>query len=250
MSQRLLVIAGLHRTEALPHWQHAATIRVLKKNCETIYIDEGHIFDVGKARQQMVEVFLTIPKATHLLFVDDDIAAPKADCLLGMFQFMDAHPASIVSGLYYNKNPPHAPLLMSLTERDGKILFGFPYKDRIIEKNLVLKVGAVPAGFLLIPREVFEKIPPPWFVYGDPELNAKQIVQGENVGEDIYFSIKARKYGYDLWVDTRASLLHYVPMFVGDPELMKLMFRGVDTVAPQIRAVSNEYKNRIDKIGK
>jgi len=233
----LIVIGHCKRTEHVPHWQHQATMAALKKPCLSMDIYESHIFDIGASRQAIAESFLSFPEATHLLFVDDDITIPDSDSLVRMFNFLEKNNESIVSGLYYNKTPPHHPLIMACEETETELRFAFPYAGKEPPRNHVIKVGAVPCGFLLIKRQVFEKIPKPWFVYGDPELARKQLLKrGAPPGEDIYFSLKARKHGFNLWVDTRADLLHYVPTFVGRKEVVDSIFTTKTEALSQAKA--------------
>jgi hypothetical protein len=175
-----------------------------------------------------------------------------------MFNFLEKNNEQIVSGLYLESNvssgscsmcgvAKHRPLIMAMAEQEGKILFGFPYADKPIPKTNLIKVGAVPAGFLLIKREVFEKISKPWFVYGDPELDAKQARHGQPFGEDVYFSYKARNAGFNLWVDTRASLLHYAPDFVGLPEDLPFVHTGSKDSPREAAAVRKEYLAELEK---
>ncbi|GAI66965.1 unnamed protein product, partial [marine sediment metagenome] len=59
----------------------------------------------------------------------------------------------------------------------------------------LVKIGGAGAGFLLVKREVFEKIPYPWFSF-------------ERGGEDLYFCDKARRHGFEIWADMSVLLGH------------------------------------------
>lgn len=249
-----LLIGHSKRTEAVPHWMHQATLSNLKKPCRNGDYYEGHVFDIGRSRQHIAEIFMSLPFATHLLFVDDDIVAPHRDCLVGMFNFLEKSNEYIVSGLFLEKPlstvkcptcnvPKHRPLILAMSEREGALQFGFPYADKPVPSKSLIKVGALPAGFLLIKREVFAKIPKPWFVYGDPGLTSGD----QPVGEDIYFSLKARKAGFKLWVDTRASLLHYVPGFVGLPEDLPFVQTGSKDLPGEVEAFKVEYQDELKR---
>jgi GT2 family glycosyltransferase len=230
----------------VPHYLHQATLTSMRVPCQTADIWEAHIFDVGKSRQSIVETFLSVPEATHLLFVDDDIIIPNRDSLVGMFQFLEKNHEFIVSGLYYARPTPHYPLILILEERKGKFAFGFPFAENPVPKNSLVKVGALPAGFLLIKREVFEKIESPWFVYHDAEL-AKKSDSITPVGEDVYFSWKARKAGFKLWVDTRADLLHYVPSFVGSKEALAYVDMKLINPLREAEVMRKEYLEELEK---
>jgi len=186
-----------------------------------------------------------MPEATHLLFVDDDIIIPLKDSLVNMWNFLEKNNEYIVSGLFYRKSPPHYPLLIACEEIDGKIRFGFPCGMNP-PVNKVCRVGATGGGLLLIKREVFEKVESPWWVWGDSEMTKKQAIFEEDspynewTGEDIYFSLKARAAGFSIWVDTRADLLHYVPQFIGNQKLVKLVMPEMTTCDAQIQRIRAE----------
>ena len=239
----LLGIGHNKRSDIVPHWLHQATLATLKMPCQHVDIWESHIFDIGNSRQQVAEIFLKIPGLTHILFVDDDIAVGNSDALNIMFKFLEEDKQYIVSGLYYRRQKPHYPLIMACEEKEDIIMFGFPYGETAPE-NSIIKVGAVPAGFLLVKREVFEKIPKPWFVYGDPELTRKQAKKGAPPGEDIYFSLKARKCGFELFVDTRVDLIHYCPEWVGKKEVINKLLGTPETLDQDIKEINDVVKQR------
>ena len=214
------MIAHSKRNETVPHWMHQACMEMLERPCPTASIYEGHIFDIGQSRTMLAREALKIPETTHILFVDDDIIPIDPLSLKKLFAFLKKTGESIVSGLYYMKQPPHPPLLMGINETEEGMRFQLP-KAGDPPTDTVLRVGAVPAGFLLVKREVFEKLEPPWFVYADLGLGKRMKLKGteQPPGEDIYFSVKATDAGYKLYVDCRVRLGHYVPMFVGPKDV-------------------------------
>lgn len=118
--------------------------------------------------------------ATHLLFLDSDIAFPTD--VLGRLL---AHDKDIVGGLYVQRVPPHRPVGMTL---EGKV-------ENVPEG--LHRMASMPAGCLLIKMPVFLALPQPWF-------NTKNV--GEKImGEDVYFSENARQAGYDIWCDGTLS---------------------------------------------
>jgi hypothetical protein len=76
-----------------------------------------------------------------------------------------------------------------------------------------MKVDYLGTGSILIAREVFEKIEPPWFqiVYGI-EANWAD----EWPGEDIGFSEKCKAAGVNLYVDTTTSSPHIGDRLIGE----------------------------------
>lgn len=248
----LIGVIHCKRSEIVPHWLHQATMTTLRNPCPTIHAWEGHIFDIGRSRQKATEAVLSIPEVTHVLYVDDDLATDNRDALVGMYRFLKDRNEHIVSGLYYNKSSSnvacsvcgsrkHDPIIFNVVETNGHLVFSNPFRGRTPDLNTMYQVGVVPAGFLLVTREVFEKIPKPWFVYGDPELRKRFDANENGPGEDVYFSIKARAAGFKLWIDSRAEFAHYAPEWVGRQELIDKLIRKPGDFEKQAPEVREEY---------
>jgi hypothetical protein len=89
---------------------------------------------------------------------------------------------------------------------------------------------------------VFETVQNPWFVYADQELTAKTGSHDNPPGEDIYFSLKAAHAGFDLYVDCRKPLLHYVPEFVGPSKLVdSFVYKGT------LSRVVREFAEKVER---
>lgn len=90
----------------------------------------------------------------------------------------------IVGATYRNRQPPHPYML--------------PLLDPGEAAAPLRQVAYLPGGFHLIRREVFEKLPFPWY-------RADYGLLGEPpdvfTGEDVYFFAKARDAGYEIWCD-------------------------------------------------
>jgi hypothetical protein len=67
----------------------------------------------------------------------------------------------------------------------------FPY-------NEMIQVDIAGTGFMLIKREVFDKVKAPWFECYDKGM----------AGEDVYFCAKCKDAGVKVWVDTALHLGH------------------------------------------
>ena len=159
---------------------------------ETFFLDAVVMQPVDACRNKIVHQFLQQSKLEWLLMIDDDIVPwPK---LLDM-RFKGK---LIISGLTYIIK--HGmPVVCGVTEhwkdmaRFGGIKEG---------PNDPVEVEAVGAGALMIHRSVLEKIKPPWFRFTykwDGERKR---------GEDFYFSDKAVKAGYSLWLDPASPCGH------------------------------------------
>ncbi|GAI90932.1 unnamed protein product, partial [marine sediment metagenome] len=168
---------------------------------------------IADGRNKLVEQFLSNPRATHLLFLDSDIICASNAC-----RKLLTHDKDIISGLAFQRGAMQFPLIYSYQGRhkvSGKMCPAFtpildPVHRYLSKKRLpvseityatlegndgLVKIDGAGAGFLLVKREVLEKIPYPWFSF-------------ERGGEDLYFFDKVRRYGLEVWVDMGVLLGH------------------------------------------
>ncbi len=92
-----------------------------------------------------------------------------------------------------------------------------PIRDKGPRLHIVDVVGA---GCLLIRRDLFEKIPAPWF--------ASQWSTKGHLSEDFSFCEKAKGMGYRIGVDTSVRPLHLEPVGVGTAPNGKIQFVPMD----------------------
>lgn len=128
---------------------------------------------------------------THLLFIDSDQVIPEYT-LSRLLQ----HDVDVVGGLYCRKLSPHTPLAFTM-KQDGFYWF-FP------EKSLV-ECDAIATGCMLIKREVFSKITPPWFYY-EPSPNKHNY--WETTTEDMTFCKRLREAGIKVHIDGSLHIGH------------------------------------------
>lgn len=118
-----------------------------------------------------------------LLTVEDDTFLPED----GLARLIE-HGLDIVGGWYPKRSAVRqgVPIVLqdkmrtTLDDPDGSLR----------------EVYTIPNGFTLIRREVFERVPYPWFMT-TPQLS-----------QDSFFSQKAREAGYTLWCDTSVRCRH------------------------------------------
>lgn len=148
--------------------------------------------EVAVARNLIADRFLRETTASHLLFWDDDVLVPSG----ALFQLLEAD-APIVSGFYTSRMPPVQPIAYKRIAKAGH-----HYQPIMPVKPGKFLVDGCGAGFLLIRREVFERLSRPWFQF----LCGRK--KGSNVSEDFYFCEKAIKAGFQIVVDSRVSCGH------------------------------------------
>ena len=159
---------------------------------ETLALDMHAQQPVDACRNTLVQHFLMGGNIEWMVMIDDDIV-PWPTLLemrhLGL---------PIVSALTYTRKNG-IPIACAATARRGN----WTQMGGISEnQDKPVEVVGVGTGALMIHRSVFEKIKPPWFrfTYKDNGASAQ--------GEDFYFSQKAKKAGYKLYVDTTKACGH------------------------------------------
>jgi hypothetical protein len=190
----------------IPHWgkiemAFAQTTLAPLLNVPSPYFSKNTflsrgILNLDTARNDLVRLALEDGKATHIMFIDSD-TIPK-------------YPPNINDAIYMllQMNAPVASGWYTALQRDGfhnamwvKNEYGsyttVPTGAWSPPTATWIKVNAIGMGFCLFKREVFEKIPPPWFVWDKPYPS-----------EDFAFCQKLEAAGYDIRVLTCVRLGH------------------------------------------
>ncbi|MBI1909672.1 MAG: hypothetical protein HYS22_05840 [Deltaproteobacteria bacterium] len=193
------IVIGIPLATPLIYWQVVSAVLELKRPLQSeLMVFQGALVD--RARNYLIRKMLEHPiGATHLFFLDADIL-PAPDTLTKLLKVNQP----IVSGLYRKRTIPHELMAFS-KDKNGN------YQPVLLEKKKKpLTVDVVGAGCLLIHREVFEKMKPPWFTSEWQGFG--------NLSEDFSFCEKARKKGFKIVVETSVRPLHIEPLGVGtDP---------------------------------
>jgi hypothetical protein len=129
----------------------------------------------------------------RILFLDDDVIMPPDG-----IHILKASNFPIVSGLYYRRHEPVTPVAMTVTPEGSKWITGY-------EKGTLFPADYVGAGCLLIQRKVLETMPAPWFEWWSDQ---KDRPPKERLSEDFAFCYKAKKLGFQPYVDTRVDCIH------------------------------------------
>ena len=144
---------------------------------------------IPRSRNELVQLAIDI-QARYLFFIDSDMVFDD-DVLLRLI----AHERDIVTGLYVVRSAPYTPLACVLNDRDH-----YDPREGLNEGRFYSDIDGCGCGCLLIKLGVLEKLSPPWFAM--PEW------QGGVMGEDYYFSRKAKAIGFDICVDTSVVVGH------------------------------------------
>jgi hypothetical protein len=122
----------------------------------------------------------------------------------------DPSDMGVVGGLNFRRSSPHDPCCHLFGE-DGGV-----YAPAEWQKGL-MKVDAIGTGSIMISREVFMEMRPPWFfnIYDEGSYWADAWP-----GEDMGFSQKCREYGIGMYVDTTLTSPH-----IGEYQIAEANFR-------------------------
>lgn len=102
----------------------------------------------------------------------------------------------VVAAIYKSRNDPRHPFCLMMEKEKGK---GVTY----VQPSNFNELGTVDVcgmGFMLVRKEVFDKIEKPFFEFGDNSY----------YNSDRCFCRKLRKHGFKVWVDPRARIGHLI----------------------------------------
>lgn len=182
---------------------------------------------ISRARSRLAQRFLAHPQATHLLFVDADIAFEPANVL----RLLEADKA-VCGGVYPTKKVDweraRAAALAGVDDLQAAsmnyVLRFLPTPDRSIAvDDGFAQVSYVGTGLMLIRRDAMQRL-----VDAHPELRAKmgdmggadqpdavmvfetmiEPETGEYLSEDYAFCRRWRDLGGEIWADVQSRLGH------------------------------------------
>jgi hypothetical protein len=186
---------------------------------------------ITRSRNKLVSTFLDMPQATHLMFIDADIA----------FQAEDVHRMltfdhDVVAGMYPVKNYDWARVQKKMTpemgleelSESGLHFVGLPCKEKDRETRSGFVTGIYAGtGFMLLRRSCLERMilayPQTKYdvahVYPIPKERSQNqfalfdcmIEPGTNIylSEDFTFCRRWRDIGGKIWLDPRGRLSHF-----------------------------------------
>jgi hypothetical protein len=156
-------------------------------------------------RNRLVEMFWE-SGADYMLCIDNDLGF-DARVVLKMLSYKK----DFVAGVYPSRDGSGF-TFRPVTEEDGRIV--------IDDETKLLKMEYIPAGFMLIKRNVIAKMretyPELWYSPKDPRNKKEsafcffdtEVWEGEFWGEDYVFCRRVRNAGFDIWVDPLIEFDH------------------------------------------
>lgn len=148
---------------------------------------------VQYAREQFAEAVIAMD-ADYLFMIDDDMLAPP-----DLFFQLVANDKDICAALAFTRNPDHKPVIYDVIEGHDPVTKQPFYINKFAmnyPRNTLVECDAVGFGAVLIKRKVIDAMKTPRFM------------GLTGCGEDITFCYKAKKLGFEVWMDTRIKLGH------------------------------------------
>ena len=175
----------------------ASSLATLKKgvgDCIVSFIIGSLVYD---SRNRLAEYAVRID-ADYILWLDSDMTFPP-DVLERMMKVLDEHDdIDILTGLYFRRSTPFTPVAFDVLETDEKGELVFENMD--ISPDGIREVAGCGFGCVLMKTDclfdIAGKEGPVWF---SPLAN---------VGEDCAFCMRARKYGYKIFIDPSIEFGH------------------------------------------
>lgn len=194
--------------------------------------------------------------ADWIFTCDDDMFYPE-DIFIKLIE----HDKDIVSGLYVGRSAPF-PIMAFNPHKETGVHQTIKHTD--FKRGDVIEVCAVGGGCVFIKREVFEKIPSPWYCM-PPAIWLKSLIwlhkqlgmgfptkeipkeilpeskdinpdvwDGGVTGEDVYFCLLAGAFGYKIYLDTGIECAH-----IGDYKHTLDDHRAYEKIMEYKREVAN-----------
>ena len=162
---------------------------------------------IHRVRNELVHTALhSLDGVTDIMMIDSDVVW-RPEHVLRLLAMAETHPVNC--GMYCLKDDE--PQFRMIMDDPGD---GFAEQD---EFGMV-KVRGVPAGFMMVRREVFEQLADRVDYYytrhgthKDQKVSAffqLQIIDHEDYGEDIWFCRQCYNNGIPMWVDPAIDLIH------------------------------------------
>jgi hypothetical protein len=201
------IILGVPQERAMSYSEDVFFWRIAMQGVPILQLPYDRV-DV--ARNKMA-IELLRSDFTHLLMLDIDHVHPW-NIVQRLAKWVLLKPeVQVVGGLNFRRGEPYDPCCGYWGD-DGKY-----YTPAEWGKGLI-QVDLIGTGSILIAREVFEIIPPPWFTNDYSKAWADLWP-----GEDATFSRRCNDYEIDLYVDTQLSSPHLRPSVVTEDTFRKYM---------------------------
>jgi len=196
----VVIMSPITLSDALPKWFQCTVNMVAHSWQHGLKIYEfGHTYRqvVDWARNELARAVkeyvnpVTGKKFSHVLWLDSDHTFnPDLACHLA--RHMVNPVVDAVSAVYYNRTGPTLPVVYVKDFNEDR----YKHFPLIWPPDGLFECDAVGFGAILMKRDVFDRVPEPWFT-----LDYRS-------GEDIAFCVKAKEHGVRFFVDGNYTLGH------------------------------------------
>jgi hypothetical protein len=173
-----------------------------------------NLFGVHFVRTCEAQNVANTPAYTHLVMLDMDHAHWPNVVEKLRARVAEDPSRLVVSGTYYRRCEPHDP--------NGWIVDAAGHFSNPLETAPgVYRRDRLGLGCVIIAREVFERIPPPWFYFTYDATNWERGFDGH--GEDIVFTGLCQQAGIACWQDVGIESPHLVNGWVTRETYLKFI---------------------------
>ena len=182
------------------HVQFMRSLLLLNTNGTDIYYEIASGSLIYDARNRLLSTAKKIG-ADRILWLDSDMQIPT-DALQILAKDIDDG-CDIVSGLYFQRKPPFAPVIFSeccvqMLDNGQKMPLASKYLD--YPKDSLFEVEAFGFGCVLMTVEAATKV--------TDMLGMMPFMPTAGFGEDLSFCMRAKHAGLKLWCDSRVKCGH------------------------------------------
>jgi GT2 family glycosyltransferase len=165
---------------------------------------------------------------THLLWLDaDHTFNPDLALRLAGHMERDSN-IDAISALYYARTGPTLPVVYVKDHSDDK----YKHYPIVIVPKTLCEVDAFGFGGCLMKRDVFERVPEPWFTID------------YRAGEDVAFCVRAREHGVRFFLDGAYLMGHIAPgEVIGEKHYQEHMDDNQPLYADKIKVNLGGNKN-------
>ncbi len=172
----------------------------IAKYISSFHIGRGHPTDRNVIIKDAIE-----KKFTHVCFIDDDMVFPD-DAVIKLLE----HDVDICTGTAFQRGKPHAPCMFFVSPE--KEVYPVP-----VINHGMKEIDACGGYFMLINLASIVGMEEPYFKWGDKDLG--YCMESGGIGEDIYFGLKAKLAGAEIWCDSDIDITH-----IGDERMINVAY--------------------------
>lgn len=141
---------------------------------------------------------------THIVMLDADHIHPD-DIVQRLARWVvEDKTRLVIGGLNFRRTAPYDPCIFRFGD-DGRLYPPIEWSQGLIP------VDAMGTGCVIIARQVFEQMEPPWFAYGYNWANVNKYPS-----EDMFFSQQCRVHDIKMYCDTTTTSPHQGEMWIDE----------------------------------